>query len=343
MCCSETQHLRSLVGQTAIESAAEGNSGRVLMSRTISLLPTARRVLISQNPKAGARSGTPAVEELAKELTAQDFQVDVLSDIDEIAQRAQEYLRSGELRCVVAAGGDGTIALVANRTPEQTPLTVLPLGTENLLAKHLSIRCNPAEISRTICQGRAERFDAGRAGERLFLLMAGCGFDADVVRRLHADRTGHIHHLSYARPILDSICNYEYPDLQLECTVGNDQTGGFHVETISARWAFVVNLPRYAGGLQIVPGASGNDGLLDVCTFKEGSLWNGLRYLGGVLLGQHEAWEDCVTARATKVRIDAAGEVPYQLDGDPGGILPVEIEVLPDRLTLLVPAAHSPH
>lgn len=313
------------------------------MSRTISLLPESRRVLISQNPKAGAKSGTQAVEELAQLLTDQDFHVDVLSDIDEVAERAQAYLRSGELRCVVAAGGDGTIALVANRTPERTPLTVLPLGTENLLAKHLSISCDPAEISRTISEGRVERFDAGRAGERLFLLMVGCGFDADVVRRLHADRTGHIHHLSYAKPILDSICNYEYPELKLECTLGNEQTGESHVETISARWAFVANLPRYAGGLRIVPGASGNDGLLDVCTFKEGSLWNGLRYLGGVLLGQHEAWEDCVTARATKVRIDAVGEVPYQLDGDPGGILPVDIDVLPDRLTLLVPAANARH
>ncbi|MBP85843.1 MAG: protein BmrU [Planctomycetaceae bacterium] len=313
------------------------------MSRTISLPPEARRVLISQNPKAGAKSGNLAVEQLAQALAAQELQVDVLSDIDEIAERADEYLQEGELRCVVAAGGDGTIALVANRTPEQAPLTVLPLGTENLLAKHLSIGCDPAEVCRTICQGEAERFDAGRAGERLFLLMVGCGFDADVVRRLHADRTGHIHHLSYAKPILDSICNYEYPELTLECTIETEQMTESRVETISARWAFVANLPRYAGGLQIAPGASGHDGLLDVCTFKEGSLWNGLRYLSGVLLGQHESWEDCVATRATRVRIDAAGEAPYQLDGDPGGMLPVDIEVLPERLTLLVPATNETH
>ena len=312
------------------------------MSRTISLSPTARRVLISQNPKAGARSGSAVVEQLAQALTDQELDVDVLSDIDEVARRADMYLQRAELRCVVAAGGDGTIALVANRTAARTPLTVLPLGTENLLAKYLSINCDPLEVCRTICQGRVETFDAGRAGDRLFLLMLGCGFDADVVRRLHADRTGHIHHLSYAKPILDSIRNYDYPELTLEYTVGTDQASKPQVETISARWAFVANLPRYAGGLQIVPGASGNDGLLDVCTFKEGSLWNGLRYLSGVLLGQHEAWDDCVTARATKVRIDATGEVPYQLDGDPGGILPVDIEVLPDRLTLLVPAAARP-
>jgi diacylglycerol kinase family enzyme len=315
----------------------------MLMSRTISLSPKARRVLISQNPKAGAKSGAAEVELLAKALAEQDYQAEVLCDIDELAGRAAEYLRRGELRCVVAAGGDGTIALVANRTPQGTPLTLLPLGTENLLAKHLSIRRDPAAVCRTICQGRAETLDAGRAGERLFLLMVGCGFDADVVRRLHAERTGHIHHYSYAKPILDSIWNYDYPELELQCTLADDESAEPRVETISARWAFVANLPRYAGGLQIVPGASGNDGLLDVCTFKEGSWWNGLRYLSGVLLGQHEGWADCVTTRATRVRIDAAGEVPYQLDGDPGGMLPVEIEVLPDRLTLLVSATDADH
>lgn len=311
------------------------------MSQPVTISPSARHVLISQNPKAGARSGADAVQALAKQLSEQDFQPEVLTDIDIVAARSRELLAAGSLRCVVAAGGDGTIALVANRTGDGTPLTILPLGTENLLSKHLGISREPAEVCRIICLGRAEKFDAGRAGERLFLLMAGCGFDADVVRRLHRERTGHIHHLSYAKPIMDSIFGYEYPELRLECTLGSDDGSTPRVETISARWAFVANLPRYAGGLQIVPQANASDGLLDVCTFKEGSFWNGLRYLSGILLGQHESWDDCITLRATKVRIDAEGDVPYQLDGDPGGSLPVDIQVLPQRLTLLVPSPTS--
>ena len=74
------------------------------------------------------------------------------------------------------------------------------------------------------------------------------------------------------------------------------------MEVIACRWAFVVNLPRYAGGLRIAPQADGNDGVLDVCTFKEGSLWSGLRYLTGIVMGQHESWDDCVTVRAVRVR-----------------------------------------
>jgi diacylglycerol kinase family enzyme len=101
---------------------------------------------------------------------------------------------------------------------------------------------------------------------------------------------------------------------------------------------FVVNVPRYAGGLAISPDAEADDGLLNVCTFREGSLLSGLIYLSGVLLGQHQNWEDYVTVRASEVRITSATEVPYQLDGDPGGVLPVEIKILPHRLSLLVSA-----
>ena len=53
----------------------------------------------------------------------------------------------------IAAGGDGTVSTVANRTPLGTPVTVLPLGTENLLAKYLDIPPDAQQISQIIHRG----------------------------------------------------------------------------------------------------------------------------------------------------------------------------------------------
>ena len=297
-----------------------------------------RIVLVSVNPRAGYRDRSAAVEHLSAALAAHDFTTEQFTDIALLKARAAELHAAKKLRAVVAAGGDGTIALLANSTPPGAPLAILPLGTENLLARHLGLVADPVAAAQVIADGHTHAFDMGDAGGRLFSLMAGCGFDAEVVRRLHIERTGNIHHLSYIKPIFEAIRSYEYPELRVRYapTHAAENTEAELTEELNARWVFVVNIPRYAGGLNIAPGAAGDDGLLDVCTFREGSLWNGLLYLGGIMLGQQQSMQDFTHIRTRRLKIEAATDVPYQLDGDPGGSLPVEICVRPGRLNLLV-------
>lgn len=301
------------------------------------LAATQRHVLISVNPRAGYRDRTAAVAQLRDALLEMSFTAEQFTDIAELSARAAELQAAGRLRAVVAAGGDGTVALLANKTPPGAPLAILPLGTENLLARHLGLAADPAALAKVIDDGCTHSFDMGDAGGRLFSLMAGCGFDAEVVRRLHTERKGNIHHLSYLKPIVEAIRTYEYPELRVRYALAeSDRQTNELTEELTARWVFVVNVPRYAGGLNLAPGAAGDDGLLDVCTFREGSLWNGLVYLGGIMLGQQESMQDYTHIRTRRLTIEASAPVPFQLDGDPGGTLPVEICVRPARLTLLV-------
>ena len=191
------------------------------------------------------------------------------------------------------------------------------------------------------------RRDAGRAGGRIFLIMIGCGFDANVVQAMHMQRTGHVTSASYFNPIMASIRHYDYPELRVYWNEdGVAETGiacpaepGHTTEAISegVRWLFAFNLPCYGAGLQIAPEADGSDGVLDVCTFRHGGLWRGLYYTAAVLTGTHRWLPDFARRRAGRLRVTSESQVPYQLDGDPGGFLPVEIEVLPKRLTLIVP------
>ncbi|MEZ6076456.1 MAG: diacylglycerol kinase family protein [Pirellulaceae bacterium] len=82
---------------------------------------------------------------------------------------------------VVSAGGDGTAGALANLLPSHVPLLLFPLGTENLLAKHLGITGDVRQ-SRTILRSyQRHLLDVGRAGQKLFLVMLSCGFDAEVV------------------------------------------------------------------------------------------------------------------------------------------------------------------
>jgi diacylglycerol kinase family enzyme len=301
---------------------------------------TANRVLLLRNPVAGSRSAKDQIDALAGELARRNLVCDVLTDASRLPAAADELASQGRLRTVIAAGGDGTAEMVANLTSPATPLTVFPLGTENLLAKYLGMTADPAAVATVIREGRTICLDAGEihmgeAPARLFLLMMGCGFDAEVIHRLHETRSGHITHLSYAKPILEAIRTYDYPTVQVTC---HDDPAGPASRTITAHWVFVFNTPSYASGLAIFPDANPFDGMLDLITFHGGSFWQGLVHLGAVLLGQHRRRRSVQTAQVRCIRIRSERPVPIQVDGDPGGMLPVEVCVRPRRLTALVPA-----
>jgi diacylglycerol kinase family enzyme len=296
------------------------------------LSDTADHVLVSVNPKAGSGSRRQDVDELVARLDGHGLCAEVSTDLDDVVERAGRWLADGRLRAVVGAGGDGTMHQLLNRMPPNAPLAMLPLGTENLLAKYHRQRRGAGPLAEMLVAGQVTKFDTGRANDRLFLLMASAGFDAEVARRMAEGRGQNISHLSYATPIFSAVWHYDYAPMNIVCETPDGE------QQIEATFCFVFNLPRYGLGLPFAPEADGTDGLLDVCTFRRGSFYHGLRYLVAVALNRHHRLEDCTKLQVHRMKIESDGRVPYQLDGDPGGWLPLEIDVVRQRATLIVPA-----
>lgn len=293
-----------------------------------------KTVLIAVNPRAGASAAGQRIPELERLLGQAGLKAEVQTDLGHFAARAAQLQAEGRLECVVSAGGDGTAAAVINLLAPQTPVALFPLGTENLLGRWLQQSATPQGVCETILAHKILNLDAASANGRLFLLMLGAGFDATVVQRAHELRRGHINRWHYSRPIYEALRYYRFPELRLTCTLAGP---GGEVVTRRVRWAFAFNLPCYAAGLPLAPQADGTDGALDLTTFERGSIWHGLRYLGSVILRRHHSLADHATLRVTSLRLESDELVPYQVDGDPGGVLPVEIQVLPGRLCLLAP------
>ena len=297
-------------------------------------------VMIVENPQAGAAGGGKLVDRLEQQLAGLGLAVERASDPVIIRRRLVDSdsgsteARTLRPACVVCCGGDGTVAMVANWASAATPLAVLPLGTENLLAKQLGFDRDIDRLCRRIVGGHACSLDAGEANGRLFLVVASVGFDAEVVRLVAARRTGNIRHSSWVRPILQALGSYHYPEIRVSTDT--------HPRPIRTRWAFVFNLPRYALGLRFVAEGDSADGRLDLCCFRGGRWWSGLRYLAGVLAGWHRSWRDTHIEQATRITVTAAEPVPYQLDGDPGGELPLENKVLPGRLRFVADPPPTP-
>jgi len=259
--------------------------------------PSGTSILISVNPNSGSTDRTALVDDIRQRLVDANFDVDVLTDVTQVVKRAGQLSESGKLRTIVSAGGDGTASLLANRLPQGIPLAILPLGTENLLARHLAMSADAGQFVDVIINGRYQKMDAGSANGKLFLVMVGCGFDAHVVEKLHQNRKGHISYWSWFRPVLSTLRRYRYPELQISVEHSPDEQAGHgqpettEIQTnTSARWAFIFNAPRYAMNLPLLPEANPYDGALDLCSFRYGGLLRGAVYLVAVVLRKHRQW-----------------------------------------------------
>jgi diacylglycerol kinase family enzyme len=233
---------------------------------------------------------------------------------------------------------------LVNRFPD-VPLAILPLGTENLLARHLGIPCDGRFVAELIARRWTRQIDVGLLNGRRFTLMVSAGFDADVVHRVHVRRQGNIRKSNYIQPILETLRSYRYPEMRVAVDgEGPSAATGVRRDESAAsagplfgRLVVVANLPEYALGLPVAGGAAGDDGLFDLRVFQRPSAFQMFRYLYKVARRQHEELADVQVARVRTVRIDSAVPVPIQCDGDPAGWTPAEISVLPGALTLMVP------
>ena len=286
-------------------------------------------VAIQRNPASGSGQRRRYLFDLASALKRHDLRPHIFSRRETLAERLSDPERRAALVGIVAAGGDGTLADVANRFPG-VPACPFPLGTENLLAKYLGIPLNGEGTARIIAARHRRRFDVGLAGDQTrFLIMGSVGFDADVIHRLHATRRGNISHLSYVSPICRSAVKYPFPRLIVKADG--------HAEPIEGSLVIVSNFPSYAFKLPVNPDAEPHDGLLTVRVFEKSGLWSFARYSAMVMRRQHLDRSDVRLIRTTAVTIESDSAAPVQIDGDPFGTTSVTFRCLPSELELFVP------
>ncbi len=299
---------------------------------------------VAANAASGRGQGRRRVERLVACLDQLGLGVVVAWTPEERADLVSASNDDPSCRCLVAAGGDGTVAALINERPAR-PITVLPAGTENLFAGHFLVGPSPEETAATIALGRVTPMDLGCNGDRRFALMAGIGFDADVVTRHHAARLGKAgrmrptHRAAYVEPVLRASFCYKFPTLTITTDEG---------ESLVGTTAFLFNLPRYALGLPIAPAARGDDGMLDLVVFRDAGPLRALHYLWMSFRGLHLRRDGIMHRRVSKVAIASAETVPVQLDGDPGGFVLSDasapewtVEVLPAVLSVMVPEGYA--
>ena len=288
---------------------------------------------VVSNPTAG-RHGRRKIAAAVAHLESRGIRVSVREtqrkgDAELLARGA-----AAEHPCaVVAAGGDGTINEVMNGLVGLgVPLGVLPLGTANVFAREIGLPTDPARAAEVVAQGRTTSVHVGTANNRHFLLMAGVGFDAQVVYELPLALKSLLGRLAY---VLTGLRVLAFPPRQpLEVDLGGEVVSGFGV--------IVGNARHYGGPFQVTPLAGLQLPELDVCIFTRPGSLPLFRYLSAVASGNHLSLADVAYRKSHNLVVRSAKPLHVQADGDLFGKTPLEFRVTENALSVLVPAGPGP-
>jgi diacylglycerol kinase family enzyme len=209
---------------------------------------------------------------------------------------------------VFVSGGDGTVmACVTALAGTDVAMAVLPAGTGNLLAANLGLTGDAALGVEVAVQGGRRRIDVGVVGDRCFAVMAGMGFDAQMLAGTSETAKKHIGWVAY---VFGAFRHLRDRPMRVRITLDGRPPLPRRPRTV-----IVGNVGRLQGGVRLLTEAEPDDGLLDVAILSPKTLrhWAAL---GWGVLRRKRAVPLMETYTAARVEIRSNRAQPRQLDGD---------------------------
>jgi YegS/Rv2252/BmrU family lipid kinase len=232
---------------------------------------------------------------------------------------------------IIAVGGDGTVSdVVTGSIGSPVAVGIVPTGSTNIIARELGI---PKDINMAAAialgDGRDEMFDVARAGETTFMHMAGAGFDAAIMGDTPSRwkrRVGWLAYLPAAARHLNA------PRFTARLTIDGAAQETTARLVLCAIGGAIVH-PRFRVGERI----DRTDGVLDILIYDPPGLGGTLSSLAWIVAG-HPGRSRWLTQRCGRsVLLDADQKVPFEVDGDFVGYVPVEIAMLEHQARIRVP------
>jgi diacylglycerol kinase family enzyme len=245
----------------------------------------------------------------------------------ELAARAAR----DRLPAIAAWGGDGTYNEAARGVVgSETALVLLPGGTTSVLVYELGLPRRPEQALIAQLEGERRAMTVARTDRgQLFLLMLSAGPDSLILANLP--------------PLLKSRAGKVGITLQAFVEFGRASLPRFEVTTGELRrevgWCIVGNSRFYGGPWPATPGADPfREGLETVLLTRHGRLAV-VPFFFAIPSGRHLRLRGVERHATTEVLLAGDECIPYQLDGDPAGHLPVTARATPERVWVLAPRA----
>lgn len=291
------------------------------------------------NPVAG--QGNPDQDlALIRRLLEPQVQLNVVftNEHEDPAAQAQQAIADGA-EIVIASGGDGTVSAVASSVvATDIPLGIIPRGTANAFSVALGIPTDIRAACETILAGTTRVVDMARCNGKPYILLAGIGFEAEMVDRANRELKNRLGVLAY---LLAGVQQFQEQTafkaiIDIDGELTEVQTGTITV----ANAAPATSVLAQGFGQVIV-----DDGLLDVTIATPKTRLQGLNTLtslfASALVNTPTQREDIIRLRTKRVKIITDPVQKVVIDGEIVTAEAVEFECLPKALTVLAPLANK--
>jgi diacylglycerol kinase family enzyme len=287
-----------------------------------------KNVVLIVNPVSGAIDKTQFIDATILFATKENLNVILYTtsgkeDVSKIKLLCEQY----KPERIIAAGGDGTIKMVAEATEGQDIiLGILPLGSSNGLAVDLDLIKSLDENLEIAFHNDAIELDMIIINDQKCLHLSDLGINADLIKNYEE---GDIHgKWGYLLQSFNTLINLEEPFVAT--IIANNQT----IECV-ARMIVIANSKKYGTGIVINPEGSMNDGKFELVILKNLDLI----VFGKIITGNIPLnYEDIEIVSTEKALIKTAFSVSFQIDGEYcGGVKELEISISPNKIKVAVP------
>ena len=288
-------------------------------------------MIIIFNPVAGRRRAQ-ALWRVLDILSSNGVRIELVETqcVGHAEKLARTAVQAGA-SLVVAAGGDGTIAEVANGLMgSPAKLGVIPIGTANVLAHELGLPFVPTRIAAALAFGRTRALRPGIAsgatGQRLFVQMLGVGFDGFVVRTMPLPLKRVLGRGAYVLHTMACLRRHDFRPLTLRVDGQETQTGS----------AIVSKGRFYGGAYQLARDAVPADPGFSVSLFDRNGPMAALMYAAALPLGLLANAPGVRQMRAFDIAFITNEPIAAQADGDYLGTTPLRITDAPASIQVIV-------
>ncbi len=289
------------------------------------------RILVIVNPVAGRGKTLRLLPKIKRWLSESphDFSITIPKSPEEM-RREILNAPAGRMEAVLLCGGDGTVhdALPAILSTN-LPFGYLPGGRGNDFARNAGFTTVLRKSCRFSQNPSFHPLDLPTINQKPFISTAYVGFDAEV-NRLANDGKGYFGGaLGYTICVLKTLKNFK--PFEIEMIIDG------HRFKERVMLITIANGPYYGGGMKIVPQATMDDGVLDICLVKEISKLELLKQFPKIFKGTHIAHPKIVTASGKKIKITSDEPREIFSDGEYLGVLPAECAIGSQSLRVLFP------